>query len=274
MKNIDLLIIDPQNDFCDPKGSLYVNKAEKDMERISKLIDNIGDNINRIFVTLDTHYFYDISHNVSYQNKKGENPPPFTILNKEQIVNEEWFFIGRGSKLFNDLFNKTLITYLEKLDENKRYPLCLWPPHCVVGTYGNSIYPILSDSLEKWMLKSKKNVNYITKGMNVFTEHYSAIKAEVPDPLDKSTHFNRDLVFELEVADTLLIGGEAGSHCVKSTVEDIVDGFTLPEYIEKVVLLEDGMSPVSGFEDLQKRFMEDMIKKGMKIKKTTDLIII
>ena len=27
-KNIHLLVIDPQNDFCDPKGSLFVQGAE------------------------------------------------------------------------------------------------------------------------------------------------------------------------------------------------------------------------------------------------------
>lgn len=31
---IELLIIDPQNDFCDSNESLYVIGADKDMERL------------------------------------------------------------------------------------------------------------------------------------------------------------------------------------------------------------------------------------------------
>ena len=31
-KRIELLIIDPQNDFCDPSGALYVGGAENDMD--------------------------------------------------------------------------------------------------------------------------------------------------------------------------------------------------------------------------------------------------
>ena len=36
-----LLIIDPQNDFCDKKGSLFVPGADKDIKRLSKFIETV-----------------------------------------------------------------------------------------------------------------------------------------------------------------------------------------------------------------------------------------
>lgn len=39
MQKIHLLIIDPQNDFCSPDGSLYVHGAEQDMQRLADFID-------------------------------------------------------------------------------------------------------------------------------------------------------------------------------------------------------------------------------------------
>ena len=40
MESINLMIIDPQNDFCLKNGSLSVPGADKDMERLAKMIEN------------------------------------------------------------------------------------------------------------------------------------------------------------------------------------------------------------------------------------------
>ena len=45
MKNV-LIIIDPQFDFCNEEGSLYVNKAENDILRISQFIAKNKNNID------------------------------------------------------------------------------------------------------------------------------------------------------------------------------------------------------------------------------------
>ena len=51
-KNVHLLLIDPQNDFCDPKGTLYVPGAEKDTLRLVSLLDEITP--DAIHITMDT----------------------------------------------------------------------------------------------------------------------------------------------------------------------------------------------------------------------------
>ena len=87
----------------------------------------------------------------------------------------------------------------------------------------------------------------VTKGENPWTEHYSAIQAEVPDAADAHTQLNTALLADLDRADLLLIAGEASSHCVRATTEHIVAN--LPGgRPERIVLLTDCMSPVGGFE--------------------------
>ena len=61
MKN-SLLIIDPQNDFCSPEGSLFVKGAEEDCRSIKKVLENLDKKIDSIIITMDMHHFYDISH--------------------------------------------------------------------------------------------------------------------------------------------------------------------------------------------------------------------
>ena len=38
-----LVIVDPQNDFCRERGSLYVDGAKTDMERLSAHIEKNGE---------------------------------------------------------------------------------------------------------------------------------------------------------------------------------------------------------------------------------------
>ena len=59
---LEFLIVDPQNDFCDPKGTLYVPGAREDSLRLSDTIKRLRDKISHISVTLDTHRLIDIAH--------------------------------------------------------------------------------------------------------------------------------------------------------------------------------------------------------------------
>lgn len=59
--NIQLLIVDPQKDFCiaddgaGHKGTLVVPGANKDMIRMAAMIRRIGPKLANIHVTLDSH---------------------------------------------------------------------------------------------------------------------------------------------------------------------------------------------------------------------------
>jgi len=109
-----------------------------------------------------------------------------------------------------------------------------------------------------------RGVRKVAKGENPWTEHYSAIRAEVPDAADPGTQLNRALLAELDRADVLLIAGEASSHCVRATTEHIVAN--LPGgRPERVVLLTDCMSPVGGFEAQQDEFLAAMRAQGVRL---------
>ena len=62
MQKLHLLLIDPQNDFCDPSGSLHVAGADRDMDRLALMIHRLAGKLSDIHVTLDSHRKVDISH--------------------------------------------------------------------------------------------------------------------------------------------------------------------------------------------------------------------
>ena len=128
MKKIGLIIIDPQVDFCDPNtGSLYVPGAEKSMERVANMIDRIRDKLYAINITMDCHHELDIAHPIFWVDGSGKNSPnPFTIITVDDVKRSVW----KAARL--DLQQKA-VEYVEKLAANGRYPLCIWPPHCLIG---------------------------------------------------------------------------------------------------------------------------------------------
>ena len=258
-----LLIIDPQKDFCEG-GALPVTGATEDCKRLAGFVEGILP--DTILVTLDSHRYIDIAHPAFWKNDKAENPKPFeTIISVEDVENGVW-------KTTHPDRQEQALKYVKALAEGGRYPLCIWPPHCIIGHAGQNIQDTLGLALMEWELKTLGIVHCIAKGTNPMTEHYSAYKAEVVDPYDSTTFPNKNLLYTVKSADVTYIGGEALDYCVANTVRDIVND---PEFgeenIKKLVLLEDCTSPVGFPKGLDKQFLDEMTSRGMKVCKSTEI---
>jgi nicotinamidase/pyrazinamidase len=270
----DLIVIDPQNDFCDPNGSLFVKGADEDMRRLADHINSKGDKYNQIHVTLDSHPAFHIAHPVFWINSSGQHPAPFTTITVADVKNNVWMTsVSAGGKL-----RKYGLDYVTALEAGGRYPLCIWPPHCLIGSWGTMVHPILYNALRKWEDKKPgRSINYVAKGSNPYTEHYGAVKADVPDlhqaitgEVDVQTQLNMGFLRAVDKADRIVICGEASSHCVANTARDMDEGFggTLAR---KLVFLKNASSPVGSFEHLADKFVTDMSAKGMTVETTLSL---
>lgn len=263
--NIQLLIIDPQNDFCDPNGSLFVPGANEDMKRLAGLVTRLRDKLADISITLDSHRIVDISHPTWWKDSAGHAPAPFTIIGADDVRNGRWTtrqpsFLSRS------------LEYLEELERRGRYPHCIWPVHCLIGDEGHNVFPVLAAAVHDWERSRFAIPNFVTKGSNIWTEHFSAVMAEVPDPEDPATQLNTSLIHTLEEADTILLAGEALSHCLANTVTDISTHFSDPRYVQKMVLLTDASSNVTGFDHFGSDFLRNLTAKGMKTTTTQDFL--
>lgn len=267
MAKIELVIIDPQNDFCDPKGALFVKGANDDMQRLSAFVKRVGSRLNDINITLDSHHDVDIAHPIFWRNSTGKNPDPFTIISATDVESGIWI-----PSVPSKALRQRAVSYVKDLGSKGRYPLCIWPVHCVIGSWGHNIYPELHKALREWEVREFATMTTVTKGSNPYTEHYSAIKAEVPDPSDTTTQINTDFIKKLMDADEILIAGEALSHCVANTFRDVADEFGSDEYVKKLVLLTDASSNVPGFDKFGEDFVKDMTARGMRVATTVDYV--
>jgi len=267
-KRIELCIIDPQIDFCDPKGSLYVAGANEDMNRLAKFVKKFGRKLQNIRVTLDSHHDLHIAHPCFWVDANGKNPPPFTIINPEDVEKGKWTPAMPSKSICNIALN-----YVRDLAAKGKYALCIWPPHCIIGSAGQAIYPPLHEELRAWARDNFQVIQTKTKGSNPYCEHYSAIKAEVEDPNDPYTQLDGEFIESLIKADEILISGEALSHCVANTFRDVADEFKNDELVKNLILLKDASSNVGGFESLGEKFVKDLSARGMRITTTTDYML-
>ena len=269
-KKIHVLIIDPQGDFCERKGALFVDGADEDMKvRAPRMIKRVCKAIEDIHVTLDSHHPIHVAHPICWVGRDGKHPGPFTIITEQDVQGGVW-------RAFNPALQKRFEMYVSELARGGRYVLCIWPPHCLIGHPGHNVVPELLEALDEWENGEFAVVDYVTKGSNPYTEHYSALKADVPDPLDLSTQLNTRLIGDLvddEISEIAVLG-EARSHCVANTLDDLVANFG-PESIAKLTIITDCCSDVGGpnaamFKQMGDSWLDRMVKLGAKTSTSTD----
>lgn len=257
MKTILLLIIDMQNDFCKPDGALYVSGADADIIRLGDFIYRHKAEIDHIILTQDYHNVIDISHPLFWEDRNGNVPAPFTAIDTASVEKGIWIPRFRKEKTAE---------YIRNLEEQGEFPHVIWPEHCIIGSVGAAITDEIMEPVKAWA-REDKFFDVIIKGTNPYTEHFGALKANIPLENSPETHLNRELVRKLLQYDEIIIAGEAKSHCVATTVRQMLDIAGVPE---KIVILEDCMSDVTGFETIALPIYEKAKSRGAKFDRSTD----
>ncbi|MEX0918001.1 MAG: hypothetical protein WDZ93_02505 [Candidatus Paceibacterota bacterium] len=236
------------------------------MKRTAALVDRIGMKLQKIHVTLDSHHPIDIGHPAFWMDSDGNAPPPMTLISADAIADGTW-----STRI--PALRDYALKYARDLEATGRYQIMAWSPHCLIGTWGHNIETELAGALERWSVRRVRNVDYVTKGTNMLTEHYGALMAEVPVSADPSTQLNARFLQVLQEADVIAVAGEASSHCVKATVEQVAQNIG-DEHVKKFHLLTDCMSPVPpvtaadgtvlvDFPAMADQFKQDMAARGM-----------
>ena len=106
----------------------------------------------------------------------------------------------------------------------------------------------------------------VSKGSNPWTEHYSGLVADVPDPTDQSTKMNWNIIKAVDDPGVgkIRAGGQALSHCVCNTLTDLINNFGSAA-ADKFELIRNTTDNVPGFEKLGDDFLNWFTGKGGKV---------
>jgi nicotinamidase-related amidase len=287
---ICLLPIDCQNTFCIPDFELFVggrsgNGAVEDNIRLCEFIyRNLGI-LTEIDPTLDTHTAMQIFHSVFLVNEAGEQPAPMTPISLEDVEKGRWqvnpavaHSVANGN--YAGLQNH-LLHYCRKLSEGGKYQLMIWPYHAMLGGIGHALVAAVEEACFFHNLARKSQTGFEIKGGNPLVENYSVLKPEVLEGANNRpvAQKNARFIKKLLDFDVVIIAGQAKSHCVAWTIDDLLTEILAQDagLVRKVYLLEDCTSPVvvPGVVDFTAQAdaaFERFSKAGMHVVRSTDPI--
>jgi len=253
---ICLLIIDGQIDFVNSDGNLPVtgrsgHGAIDDTNRTCVLIYELMDVITRICPTLDTHMLYQIFFSIAWVNDHGEHPSPGTILSEKDVKTGLWKLNPALCKEVNAplmWLQKYCQYYTECLSATGKYALMIWPYHTMLGETGHAMNPSLYEAVFFHAVARGSQTGFQIKGGKVLTENYSVLRPEVTQSHDGVVvgELNVKFIENLLSHDEVWILGQAGSHCLAWTVQDLLDIIAAkdPFLAKKVSIVTDCTSAV------------------------------
>jgi len=292
---VHLLLIDVQKDFCFPEGTLFVagrsgTGAIDDSRRMAEFIYHNLDVISDITTTMDTHFAYQIFFPSFWLDHDDAPLQPHRVISADEV--------GRGDVRPNPAVAKWLCNgnytwltkqvryYCAELERAGKYQLYLWPPHCLLGSAGHALTGVIHEArmLHSFVRGAQSWVE--VKGGNPLTENYSVLSPEVLDRHDGAPLAQRNSQFlkTLLEADAVVIAGQAASHCVKSSIDDLLDQILAndPALAKKVYIMTDCMSSVTvpdgnggfaaDFTDQAGQAIQRFADAGMHLVKSTDPI--
>ena len=253
---ISLMLVDVQNTFCIPGFELFVGGrtgtgAVDDNRRVCQFTYRNLNMITEICPTMDTHQAMQIFHSIFVVNEKGQHPAPFTLISEEDIERGLWRF---NPKLADSLGvterygQRYLRHYTHTLREGGKYDLTIWPYHAMLGGIGHALVSSVEEAIFFHSIARCSQPDFQVKGSNPFTENYSVLRPEVLVDADgkRIAQKNEKFIRKLLEFDALVIAGQAKSHCVAWTIDDLLNEIAAVDkkMAQKVYLLEDCSSPV------------------------------
>lgn len=279
---ICLLIIDAQNTFCLPEFELFVGGrsgqgAINDNIRLCEFIYRNLDVITQIIPTLDTHRAIHIFHPIFWVNEAGDNPPPMTMISLDDLEQQVW----QVNPAFGEDLDAYVLHYVKSLTEQGKYLLTIWPYHSMLGGIGHALVSALEEAIFFHSIARLSPTQFELKGENHLTENYSVFRPEVSEdhqgqPITQKDSFLLQQVLENDV---VIIAGQAKSHCVAWTIEDLLKEIRKidPDLAKKIYLLEDCTSPVVvpgivDFTPQADQAFQRFAEAGMHLVRSTDTL--
>jgi nicotinamidase-related amidase len=292
-KRVCLLAIDVQNTFCIPDFELFVGGASgtgavDDTRRLCEFIyRNLGA-ITTIVPTMDTHQAIQIFHPVFWVDAAGNHPTPVaTMITLADVESGIWqvnpAIVPQLSYLLgdDDRMQTYALHYTRQLTQDGKYPLTIWCYHSMLGGIGHALVPAFEEAAFFHGMARGTQAQFELKGDNPLTENYSVLRPEVMTGAQGETIAtkNQALIQNLLDYDAVVIAGQAKSHCVAWTIDDLLTEIQAidPQLAQKVYLLDDCASPVVvpgvvDFSPQAEAAYARFAAAGMKLVRSTDAI--
>jgi nicotinamidase-related amidase len=186
--------------------------------------------------------------------------------------------LAPGLKLTANEGQQYIEHYARELQSRGKYELTIWPYHAMLGGIGHALVSAVEEAVFFHGICRVSQPDFQVKGRNPLTENYSVLRPEITTGPDGNPIDSKNLKFiqKLLNFDVVIIAGQAKSHCVAWTIEDLLNEIqaTGQPLAEKVYLLEDCTSSVVipgviDYTDQADRVFRKFADAGMHLVKST-----
>ena len=191
-----------------------------------------------------------VFHAIWLVDERGDHPAPYTLVSAEDVATGRWRLnsaVAEALGIDIDYAERHLAYYTRRLAEGGKYDLTVWPYHAMLGGIGHALVSAVEEAIFFHGLALYSSPDFQVKGDNPLTEHYSLLGPEVtegPDG-DRLGGKNTELIEKLLTFDAVVVAGQAKSHCLAWSIDDLLDDEDVRERLaERTYLLEDCTSPV------------------------------
>jgi nicotinamidase-related amidase len=265
-ERVALLLVDMQVDFVHEDGALYVPGAVEDARRTIEWMYQHAGHITQIVASLDSHLPIQIFSPAWWVDEDHNHPDPMTLIPADDVRNGTW------SPLYQNEWSRE---YVERLEENAKKQLMIWPYHTLIGTPGHNLTPALYEAIAYHSSARQTQPRFEMKGTVPKTEHYSLFEPEVKGEAGQEL-LNTDLLDDLATYDAIYVAGQAKSHCVLESVTTMMRYFDAqPDVIEKIHVMMDATSSVESpdvdFEAIAQEQYEQFAEHGLNLTTTEEV---
>ena len=255
-RRICMLMVDVQNTFCIPGFELFVagrsgTGAVEDNRRLCEFLYRNMGAITQIVPSLDTHHAMQIFHAAWIVDEDGAHPEPYTLISSADVEDGRWRVnpaVTEALEMDADYAARHLAHYTRTLAAGGKYELTVWPYHALLGGIGHALVSAVEEAIFFHGQARHSRPAFQVKGEQALTEHYSMLGPEVtrgPDG-EHLGGLNSALIEQLLGFDAVVVAGQAKSHCLAWTIDDLLSEDDAREHAlaERTYLLEDCTSPV------------------------------
>jgi nicotinamidase-related amidase len=249
-----LVAIDVQNTFCIPDFELFVagrsgHGAVDDNHRLCEFVYRNLATISQVVASLDTHHAMQVFHAIWLVDDDGNHPAPYTLVSAQDVESGRWRVnpvIAGALGIDRAYAERHLADYTRRLAAGGKYDLTIWPYHAMLGGIGHALVAAVEEAVFFHGIARRSRPDFRVKGDNPLTEHYSVLGPEVLEGPDGERLGAKDssLIEKLLTYDAVVVAGQAKSHCLAWTIDDLLADEAGRQLAERTYLLEDCTSPV------------------------------
>ena len=168
-----------------------------------------------------------VFHAVWLVDAEGNHPAPYTLVSADDVESGRWRVNPAAAESLGidpEYAERVLRHYTRQLAEGGKYELTIWPYHALLGGIGHALVSAVEEAFFFHGIARYSQPDFQVKGEQPLTEHYSMLGPEVTEGPDGETLAGKNtaLVERLLEFDAVIVAGQAKSHCVAWTIDDLL----------------------------------------------------